>query len=109
MGDIIPANRRAINKAIRDMPTHETLRQQIDPAHQIERISKALEVLDTNAAMCAIGIETLDQSALISIKTALDTRLKLLDKALPSLKSVELKAEGDGEQRITFIMGRLDE
>lgn len=108
MGDIVSVKTKAIRAALKDLPTHEELRQQINPAHQIEKLNSLIDVVETNASMVGIGVPLLDQSQLMSIKMAMDARLKLLDKSLPSLKSVEVKADGEKGQRITFIMGQFD-
>ena len=73
------------NRAVRQ----EALREQLAAGGHLERvIDMAKKIADVEVVM--------DPGDVNRLKIAIDTKLKLVDKYLPSLKAVELQAE-DGE------------
>jgi hypothetical protein len=93
------ATRANKNRAIRQEALREQLANQghlqhvIDLAKKIEEQAEAL---------------TLDNTQLQAYKVVIDTKLKLVDKYLPSLKSTELTTIGDEGQVTGFKIEVVD-
>ena len=79
-----------MNKKIRQEALREQLSSQGHVQHVVDSIDK-LEQLD----------EELDSTQVQRIRAAIDSRLKLVDKYLPSLKSVELTGDEDNPVAIS--------
>jgi hypothetical protein len=82
--------RAQMNKKIRQEALREQLSSQGHVQHVVDSIDK-LEQLD----------EELDSTQVQRIRAAIDSRLKLVDKYLPSLKSVELTGDEDNPVAIS--------
>lgn len=72
------------NKAVRQ----EALREQLSKQKLVEKVIDSIEKIDNAAG-------TMESAEIQAHKLVIDTRLKLIDKYLPSLKSVDI--EGDIE------------
>lgn len=86
------------NRAIRQ----EALREQLSKQKHVEQVIKNIKKLEKEGA----AMETSELSAL---KTAIDSRLKLVNKYLPDLKSTELTGEGGGAVAVADYSSYSDE
>ena len=82
--------RAQMNKKIRQEALREQLSSQGHVQHVVDSINK-LEQLD----------DELDSTEVQRIRAAIDSRLKLVDKYLPSLKSIELTGDEDSPVAIS--------
>ena len=82
--------RAQMNKKVRQEALRDQLSAQGHVQHVVDSIDK-LEQLD----------EELDSTQVQRIRAAIDSRLKLVDKYLPSLKSVELTGDEDNPVAIS--------
>jgi len=82
--------RAQMNKKVRQDSLRDQLSAQGHVQHVVDSIDK-LEQLD----------EELDSTQVQRIRAAIDSRLKLVDKYLPSLKSIELTGDEDSPVAIT--------
>ena len=76
--------RAQMNKKVRQEALRDQLSSQGHVQHVVDSINK-LEQLDS----------ALDATEVQRIRAAIDSRLKLVDKYLPSLKSIELTGDED--------------
>jgi len=80
------ATNAAKNRAIRQ----EALREQLSKQKHIEQVVKNIKKFEEQGA-------AMEPQEVQSLKVATDTRLKLISKYLPDLKSTELTGEGGGD------------
>jgi hypothetical protein len=80
------ANKAALNRKIRQ----DALREQLSKQKHVEKVVDNIKKMEQQGAV----METNELSAL---KYATDTRLKLINKYLPDVKSVEHTGEGGSD------------
>jgi hypothetical protein len=87
------ATNAAKNRAIRQ----EALREQLSKQKHIEQVVKNIIKMEQQSA-------SMEATELQAIRAATETRLKLVNKYLPDLKSTEFTGEGGGAIAIAEVV-----
>lgn len=86
------ANKAALNRKIRQ----DALREQLAKQKHVEKVVDNIKKMEEHGAI-------MEANELSALKYATDTRLKLVNKYLPDVKSVEVTGEGGSDLVVKVI------